>query len=179
MPRKRNISRGYIAAFAIFNICNCSCRAQNRAGLVTSHGDPAQVVRQAIQPLFQHKKGADSNETNFFSPELKRFADAYFAADDNARDFDADWLLGMQDWDGTPSFSPFILGERRARVTVEFTMDDKSKGATNPISRVIYTVTFDERSGWKIDDIAYGDGIKLRDMIAHDSWCRATFRHSC
>jgi len=171
--------KGYIAAFAVFNICNCSCLAQNRVGLVTSHGDPAQVVRQAILPLFQHKKGADSNETSFFSPELKRLADAYFAADDNARDFDADWLLGMQDWDGTPSFSPFILGERRARVTVKFTTDDKSKGATNPIPPVIYTVTFDERSGWKIDDIAYGDGKTLRDMIAHDSWCRATFRHSC
>jgi hypothetical protein len=35
----------------------------------------------------------------------------------------------MQDWDGTPSFSPFILGERRAKVTVKFAMDDKSKGA--------------------------------------------------
>jgi hypothetical protein len=78
---------------------------------------PPKCYAKPIQPLFQDKKGADRDETNFFSPELKRLAEAYFAADDNARDFDADWILGMQDWSGlTPSFSTFILDERRARV---------------------------------------------------------------
>jgi hypothetical protein len=176
MSNKRNRPGSYIPAFLMFVASNCSCFGQNRVSVVTSHADPALVVRQAIQPLFQHKKGADSKETSFFSTEFKHLADAYFAADDNARDFDADWLLGMQDWSGlTPSFSTFILDERRAKVKIDFTMADKSKGDTIPTLPVIYMVTFDDRYGWKIDDVVYGDGITLRDMIAHNSWCRATF----
>ena len=155
-----------------------SCFAQDRIGVVTSHGDPALIVRQAIQPLFQHNKGSDSKETNFFSSEFKRLADAYFAADDNARDFDADGLLGRQDWSGSPSLSTVVLDERRARVKAEFTPEDKSKGDTVPTPPVIYMVTFNDRSGWKIDDIMYGDGITLRDMIGHASWCRAAFHET-
>jgi hypothetical protein len=176
MSHKRDRLINYTTAFLMFIASNCSCLAQNHVDVVTSHGDPAVVVRQAIQPLLQNKKGAESSETSFFSREFKHLAEAYFAADDNARAFDADWLLGIQDWGGlVPSVSAFILGERRARVKVEFTMEKSKEGAT-PTLQVIYLVTFDDQSGWKIDDIVYDGGITLRDMIAHDLWCRATFR---
>ena len=165
-----------VAALAIFAPAPSNAQ-QNHVGVTTSHGDPAQVVRKALLPLFQHKKGADRAETSFFSAELRKLADDYFSAGNNAGDFDADWLLGMQDWGGmTPSFSTFVLDDQHAKIKVSFALDQKyvSEGGQTP-SPNIYTAVFDDPRGWTIDDVVYSDGLTLRDIISHNTWCRRAF----
>ena len=171
---------GCVVALTTFLIGTGSYAEQNQVGTTTTHGDPSQIVRQALLPLFQQKKGADQNETRLFSPELKMLADQYFAVGDNARNFDADWLLGMQDWSGqTPSFSTFILDDGHAKVQVSFKPDRKYASADDQARPPnTYTVLFDKNIGWRIDDIAYSEGITLRGVIAHDAWCRRAFRDS-
>lgn len=149
---------------------------QNRIGVATSHGDPTQIVRQALLPLFQGTNGAADNETRFFSPAFKKLADDYFSVGENARNFDADWLLGVQDWGAlTPSFSTYVVDDRHAKVQVSFALDKKyeNDGSQKQLPNV-YTVVFDDQRGWTIDDIDYSDGISLRDQIAHEAWCRRT-----
>jgi hypothetical protein len=125
--------------------------------------DPSQIVRQALLPLFEHKKGANQNEIRFFTPTLKKLAYDYFAIDDNARDFDADWLLGMQDWSGiTPTFSTIIIDVNHAKVIVSFTLPQGDAGQN------VYIVIFDGKH-WAIDDIIYSDKKSLRDLIAFDN----------
>ena len=77
-------------------------------------------------PLFQQKKGAEENETRFFSAAFKKLADDYFSVDENARDLDAVFRSGMQDWGVlTPSFSIFVLDDHHAKVQVSFALDKK------------------------------------------------------
>jgi hypothetical protein len=129
--------------------------------------DPSQTVQQALLPLLQRKKGADQNETRFFSSAFKKLADEYFSVDDNARDFDADWLLGMQDWGGlTPEFFTTVLDDSHAKVKVSFKQQSGDVQSYN-----VYTVVFDGKN-WTIDDIAYSDGKSLRDTISHAAWCK-------
>lgn len=137
--------------------------------MTASHGDPSEAVRNAVVPLLKNQRGADQNETRFFSPSLKVIADKYFSIEDNARDFDADWILGMQDWGGlTPSFSTFVLDESHALVTMTLSVND----AQPQIMR--YDVVFDSSGGWKIDDISYNGGPpSLREMISHFYWCQS------
>jgi hypothetical protein len=168
----------FALAISISVASPCSYAQPNHVGATTVHGDLAQIVRQALLPLFQHKNGAEENETRFFSPAFKKIADDYFSVDENARDFDADPLVGMQDWSAlTPSFSTFVLDDHHAKVQVSFTLDKKY--ANDPGIKKqpanIYTVLFDDQRGWTIDDIAYSEGITLRDMIFHAAWCRHAF----
>ncbi len=168
----------YLFALAISLASPCSYAQQNHVGATTAHGDPAQIVRQALLPLFQQKKGAEENETRFFSPAFKKLADDYFSVDENARDFDADPLLGTQDWSAlTPSFSTFVLDDHHAKVQVSFTLDKKYANdpeiKTQPAN--IYTVLFDDQRGWTIEDIAYSEGITLRDIVSHNTWCHHAF----
>ncbi len=79
--------------------------AEQPSHATTSHGDPAQIVHQALDPIFQKKAGAEDDESRYLTPAVKLRADAFFSVEDNARSFDSDLLLGMQDWsDMTPVF---------------------------------------------------------------------------
>ncbi len=49
-------------ALAISLASPCSYAQQNHVGATTVHGDPAQIVRQALLPLFQQKSGADKTK---------------------------------------------------------------------------------------------------------------------
>jgi hypothetical protein len=79
--------------------------------------DPVAAVRHALQPLFEKKPNGDLNETASFTPEFKALADRYFSNEDNARSFDADWLLGVQEWDFlTPTYSTYMSNNTQAVV---------------------------------------------------------------
>ena len=131
----------------------------------TSHGDPAQVVHAALDPIFQQKDGAFNNETRFFSKSVKVRADAYFSVDDNNRDFDADWLIGSQDMsDMKGDFSTDFLDARHAIVTVSF-RDSHGATAKDPNR---YHLVFNELPGWAIQDIDYGDNGSFSDVIFKD-----------
>ncbi len=83
----------------------------------------------------------------------------------------------MQDWSAlTPSFSTFVLDDLHAKVQVSFTTDKKYANDGNSTQQPnTYVVLFDDQRGWKIDDVAYSDGITLRDIISHNTWCRHAF----
>jgi len=86
----------------------------------------------------------------------------------------------MQDWsEMTPSFSIFVIDERRAKVKVDFTSakkDDKEDDKRSISTSNLYTIILDDRLGWRIDDIDYSNQITLREMIAHNGWCHHVFR---
>jgi hypothetical protein len=139
------------------------------------HGNPSEFVRHVLTPLFEQAPNAERDETATFAPDFKVLADKYFSSEDNARSFDADWLLGVQDWsESTPSYSAFVVDDGHATVKVEVryngASDDKVPTFTN-----IYYVVYREGE-WRIDDIMYDDRITLRQIIAHGSWCKLRTR---
>jgi hypothetical protein len=132
-----------------------------------ANGDPSLVLRHAALPLINQVRGADRRETTFFTPQVKTIVETYFAKGDNARNFDADWLLGIQDWSGqVPAFSSLVISEKEAIVRLSLT----SPGQAPIILR--YRVLFTDRAGWKIDDVIYnGAPASLRDLIKRQDWC--------
>jgi hypothetical protein len=90
--------------------------------------NPQYVLQHSLAPLFKpdHTANATDNETQSFSPDLRRLTDLYFSADQNARDFDSDTLLGMQDWTArVPTLSTIVLTDTYAaiKLTLSFTKE--------------------------------------------------------
>jgi hypothetical protein len=151
--------------------------AKEASNTITTQGNPSEFVRRVLTPLFERAPHADRDETATFAFEFKTLVDKYFSIQDNARSFDADWLLGAQDWsESTPSYSAFVIDDTHAIVKVEVRYngapEDKVSTFTN-----IYNVVYRE-GGWRIDDIMYDDRITLRQIIAHGSWCKLRTRNS-
>ena len=123
--------------------------ARETSNTIAVHGNPLEFLRHVLRPLFEHAPNADRDETAAFAPEFKTLADKYFSNNDNARSFDADLLLGLQDWsESTPSYSVFVVDDTHATVRVEISYNGAS-GDKVPTQNNIYYVVYGE-SGWRI-----------------------------
>ena len=155
----------------------CVGLPQRLAAQSVSAPGPVDVIKNALQPLFDSVPHADANETSILSDDLKRVVDTYFSDQRNALNFDTDLLLGIQDFMGLkPIYNDLLIeyDHHKVKTTLQF-----ERGSQHDVPRivVVFSLEYRRSNGWKVTDIEYDGGISLREMIKHNIWCRKISRN--
>jgi hypothetical protein len=154
-------------------------KAQSTGSANEGNNGPKSTVYEVVNGLLSQRI-KDSDETQYFAPAFALACNNYITK--YGRYFDAEVLLGVQDWSSMSikSIRDVYLSNSKALVyTVLYDTYDETHGNPKVPDMIMkYTLIRVEGLGWKIDDIMYNDRSSMREEIAHAAWCESTVKQS-
>jgi hypothetical protein len=167
-----------IAVFAVLE-CAQPADSQSATNLNLISGSPTSAIFEVVNGLLSQRI-KDSGEIRYFTRDFALVSTNYLKK--YGREFDADVLLGVQDWSSLSikNLQEVYLGDKKAIVIAVLHDTYIEKGGEQKIPDMIlrYILSRVDGSSWKIDDIMYNDLVSFRDFIAHANWCEVTAKRS-